>query len=61
MKYKVKIGKAEDRETLALILVKNDYVVRITKQERDSKRSYDYFVEFEEPRNEKTAEINDKS
>lgn len=40
MKYKVKIGKAEDRETLALILVKNDYVVRITKQERDSKRSY---------------------
>lgn len=52
MKYKVKIGKAEDRETLALILVKNDYVVRITKQERDSERSYDYFVEFEEPRNE---------
>ena len=52
MKYKVKISKAEDRETLALILVKNDYVVRITKQERDSKRSYDYFVEFEEPRNE---------
>ena len=48
MKYKVKIDKAADREELALILVRNDY----TRQERATKRSYDYFVEFEEPRNE---------
>ena len=52
MKYKVKIDKAADREELALILVRNDYIVRITRQERATKRSYDYFVEFEEPRNE---------
>lgn len=52
MKYKVKIDKAADREELALILVRNDYIVRITRQESATKRSYDYFVEFEEPRNE---------
>lgn len=52
MKYKVKIDKAADREELALILVRNDYIVRITRQERATKRFYDYFVEFEEPRNE---------
>lgn len=52
MKNKVKIGKAEDREAMALILVKNGYIVQITKVAKGQKQSYDYFVEFEEPRNE---------
>lgn len=52
MKNKVKIGSAEDRATMALILVKNGYAVQLTKSERDSKKSYDYFVEFEEAHND---------
>lgn len=52
MKNKVKIGAAEDRLTMVAILAKNGYAVQIVKSERDSKKSYDYYVEFEEPRND---------
>lgn len=51
MKYTVKIGTAEDRLTLASILLKNGYAVQITKSERDSKKPYDYYVEYEEAKN----------
>ena len=51
MKTKVKIGAADDRLTMASILLKNGYAVQITKSERDSKKSYDYFVEYEEAKN----------
>lgn len=51
MKYKVKIDKAADREELALILVRRLHRADHQAREGD-KRSYDYFVEFEEPRNE---------
>lgn len=51
MKNRVKIGAADDRLAMASILLKNGYAVQITKSERDGKKSYDYYVEYEEAKN----------
>ena len=40
------IASAEDRLTVAAILVKNDYTVRQGKQLRPGKKSYEYYLEY---------------
>ncbi len=44
---RIKIGKEEDRLTVANILVKNGYTVRIVRVKRDSGKSYDFYLEFD--------------
>ncbi len=43
---RIKISKDEDRLTVANILVKNGYTVRIVKVKRDSGKSYDFYLEY---------------
>lgn len=43
----VKIDNKEDREQLALILIKNGYIVSIAKKKEVGKSKFDYFVNFE--------------
>lgn len=43
---KIIIASAEDRLTVAAILVKNDYTVRQGKQLRPGKKSYEYYLEY---------------
>lgn len=44
---RLNIKEKEDRLTVAKILAGNDYTVRLSKQRRAGKKSFDYFVEYE--------------
>lgn len=44
---RIEIDKKEDREALALILVKNGYTVKITKGKPQGGSKAVYFVEYE--------------
>lgn len=43
------IAQEADRLTVAAILIKNKYTVRQGSQPRQGKKSYDYYLEYEEP------------
>lgn len=47
---KIKIYKEEDRLAVAAILIKNGYTVRQGREKRGNTKSYDYFVEYHEPK-----------
>lgn len=47
-KMKIKIANEQDRITVAGILVKNGYTIRIVKQKQPGRSQNDYFVEIVE-------------
>lgn len=48
---KIKISNEQDRITIAGILVKNGYTIRIVKQKQQGRSQNDYFVEIVEDEN----------
>lgn len=44
---RIEIKNEEDRITIAAILVKNGYTVRIVRDRQTEKSIYKYFIEFE--------------
>lgn len=43
---RIKINKDEDRLTVAQILIKNGYTVRVVKIKRETGKAYDFFIEY---------------
>lgn len=45
---RIEIGERSDRETVAVILIRNGYTVRIVRQRRvgQGSKTYRYFVEY---------------
>lgn len=44
---RIEVDKKEDREDLALILIKNGYTVRIAKEKPQGGSKFVFFVEYE--------------
>ena len=45
---KIVVSKAEDRDTMVVILARNGYTVRQVKEKRAGDKTYTYFVEVVE-------------
>lgn len=45
---KILVSKAEDRDTMVVILVRNGYTVRQAKEKKPGDKTYSYFVEVVE-------------
>lgn len=43
---RIKINKDEDRLTVAQILIKNGYTVRVVKVKRETGKAYDFYIEY---------------
>lgn len=50
---KIKVENKEDREQLALILIRNGYVVSIEKEKEIGKSKLNYYVKYENKVREK--------
>jgi len=45
---KIKVAKAEDRDTMVVILARNGYTVRQGKEKKTGEKTFTYFVEVVE-------------
>ena len=45
---KIKVSKQEDRDTLCVILCRNGYTVRQTKEKKPGSRTFQHYVEVVE-------------
>ena len=42
---KIKVAKAEDRDTMVVILARNGYTVRQSKEKRNGEKTFIHYVE----------------